>query len=194
MRIYEDQMTPRRISIPNHHIIEICSSNFTLVLRCEDGSLWAMGMGEYDRSTSPYPLRVQQANLQSSEGTTTSSSVATDPTMDIDPPVILPRTAKLCKGFQRVAIVTDTPSVLDTPGLIVSTPILSDPPPTAPTATTATATSVTTMGNNVLSVYEVVIHAGEAFLKVKTLDITGDAKTKIVDYSTGWQHNLLIVE
>ena len=50
------------------------------------------------------------------------------------------------------------------------------------------------MGNNVLSVYEVVIHAGEAFLKVKTLDITGDAKTKIVDYSTGWQHNLLIVE
>ena len=185
MRIYEDQMTPRRISIPNHRIIEICSSNFTLVLRCEDGSLWAMGMGEYDRSTSPYPLRVQQANLQSSEESSDATDTTTTTIMDIDPPVILSRTAKLCKGFQRVAIVTDTPKVLDTHGLTVATPILSE----APISTTAT-----TLGNNVLSVYEVVIHAGEAFLKVKNLDITDGPYTKIIDYSTGWHHNLLIVE
>ena len=189
MRIYEDQITPRRITIPNHRVIEICSSNFTLVLRCEDGSLWAMGMGEYDRSTSPYPLRVQQANVQALEESSPVETTGIANHMDIDPPVLLPRTAKLCKGFQRVAIVTDTPNVLDIPGLTVPTSTVSEPPSTS-------ISSSTTLGSNALTVYEVVIHAGEAFLKIKDLDITTDdgPSTKIIDYSTGWQHNLLIVE
>lgn len=40
----------------------LCSpldSNFNLVMRAEDGSLWALGMGEHDRNANPLPLPVQ---------------------------------------------------------------------------------------------------------------------------------------
>ena len=48
--IYEDQNKPRKVKIPgNKNVVEICSSSFTLVARCEDGSVWALGLGEYDR-------------------------------------------------------------------------------------------------------------------------------------------------
>jgi hypothetical protein len=41
-------------------------------------------------------------------------------------------------------------------------------------------------------VYEVIIHAGEAYLKMKELNINIGDKT-ILDYSTGWQHSVLVL-
>ena len=48
-----------------------------------------------------------------------------------------------------------------------------------------------------LSVYEVVIHSGEAFLKQKRFSInsSGTLKNpKIINFSTGWQHTILHLE
>ena len=206
LRIYEDQMAPRRIDFPSGQpcgrVVEICSSNFTLVIRCDDGSLWAMGLGEYDRSTSPQPLRVQQVNalhdLEPENPPTPDTANSTD--LDQDPPVVLPPTARLRKGFQRVVIVTDTPSMLNTSGVVV----------------VGAGGGAAAIREGEMAVYEVVIHAGEAFLKVKRLqmdDATAtatatataiatatatasatDSPRSIVDYSTGWQHSLLIVQ
>lgn len=55
------------------------------------------------------------------------------------------------------------------------------------------------ISNSRLSIYEVVIHSGEAFLKEKRIDISleNSAKStipKIIDFSTGWQHSILLLE
>ena len=48
--VYEDQFTPRKLEVPgDRKVFEICSSSFSLVARCYDGTVWAMGLGEYDR-------------------------------------------------------------------------------------------------------------------------------------------------
>ena len=49
--IFKDQFFPRSISLKNNRkIIEICSSNFNLIARADDNTLWMLGMGEYDRN------------------------------------------------------------------------------------------------------------------------------------------------
>lgn len=53
--------------------------------------------------------------------------------------------------------------------------------------------------NSRLSIYEVVIHSGEAFLKEKRIDISLENSAestipKIIDFSTGWQHSILLLE
>jgi hypothetical protein len=200
LRIYEDQPTPRVATLPAQlRAVEICSSNFTLVIRCSDGSLWAMGMGEYDRSTAPEPLRVQQANVLQ-ESVPAADGAGDGAGLDLDPPVQMPPTARLLKGFQRVAIVTDTPRAAphtQAPGLVVPDPALTTTATATAPAPASAPTSDSSEGpGRAWTVYEVVIHADEAFLKVKTLDMGSgsDGATTVVDYATGWQHALLVVE
>ena len=51
---YEDQLSPRKVNLPNQlKAIEICSNHFTVLVRAEDGTLWTLGMGEYDRNRIP---------------------------------------------------------------------------------------------------------------------------------------------
>ena len=211
-------------------------SNFNLVIRCNDGSLWALGLGEYDRSTCAFPLRVQQAadrfadsnegDRAASEGRDDGSSSdaaswepasASDgmpaqtgdsartqrrqqegklhkksgggvgvPELPLDPPVILPSSAVLRKGFNRVTILSD-----DLKGLAVggsAAGLLADEKANTDTI------------NGVVSVYEVIVHAGEAYLKKKTVEVEvdsgssrGGSPPKVIDFSTGWQHTLAII-
>jgi hypothetical protein len=58
-KFYEDQITPRMLTLPNGiKGVQLCSSNFCTVIRCNDGSLWALGMSEYDRSMIINPVPV----------------------------------------------------------------------------------------------------------------------------------------
>lgn len=83
--IYEDQLTPRRLSIPgNRLVLEICSSSFTLVARCHDGTIWAMGLGEYDRIAIANFIPVYA--------------------FESDEQLVLEKDALLRKGHQRVTI------------------------------------------------------------------------------------------
>jgi hypothetical protein len=227
-------------------------SNFNLVIRCSDGSLWALGLGEYDRSTCAFPLRVQQAADAASEsiadshkgegtaseerdGGESSADVASVesgsgsgpvdvssaqtgdsarnqrrrqegksqkkksgggvgvPEIPLDPPATLPSSAVLRKGFNRVTILSD-----DLKGLAVGGSAANGVPPTDEKASTSTNTNTNTM-NAVVSVYEVIVHAGEAYLKKKTIEVeAGNGSSrgsapKVIDFSTGWQHTLAII-
>lgn len=98
-QVYEDQPKPRVLPLlgPNAlKVKEICSSNFTLVMRASDDSLWAMGIGEEDRCCVPLPVPVQQAAIG---GADLSSGQAVS-----SPPVILGSSAQMRKGYQRVLL------------------------------------------------------------------------------------------
>ena len=110
MELYEDQLEPREVTMPSgHRPVEICSrytsssslvaqrpcSNFGLIIRCSDGSLWAVGLGERDRNTCPLPLPVLSdfnINLHSELA-------------KLDIPVKVSERARLRKGYNRVLVL-----------------------------------------------------------------------------------------
>lgn len=94
VRVYEDQPIPRRIELPEgRKAIEICSSNFTLVIRANDDSLWAMGIGEHDRNTISAPIRVLQAVPEGA------------PLHEQQTPAVCPPSSRIIKGYQRVCVL-----------------------------------------------------------------------------------------
>lgn len=83
--ICQDQVTPRNLALPgNRRVVEICSSNFSLVARCEDGTVWAMGMGEHDRLVIPEFLPVFG--------------------LDVDDQLVIDDSYFLRKGLHRVSL------------------------------------------------------------------------------------------
>ena len=103
-----------------------------------------------------------------------------------DENVIRTPPAQLCvgsvmkKGFQRVIILSPSSQ-----GLMTSSPHTE-----------------TIKENNLFStinVYEVIIHGGESFLKSKQIQIRNkensdrDGNAIVTDYSTGWQHTMLLM-
>ena len=141
--IYNDQMEPRKLSIPgNRRVVEICSSNFTLVARCEDGSLWAMGLGEHDRIAVPNFIPVLA--------------------LEVDEQLILEdnHSSYLRRGHQRVSIVRANGQVI----------------------------------------YQIILHNREAYVKdefdnllMAKAAVRIDSGDKLLDISTGWKHDLIIV-
>ena len=100
--------------------------------------------------------------------------------------VIMPRGAVLKKGFQRVAVLSVTSD-----GLMTSSS--ADHGSGFLNHSTAHPRSAPFP-----AVYEVVIHGGEAFLKAKHIHIDSnndDSQTpcQVLDYSTGWQHSVLLL-
>jgi hypothetical protein len=193
---YEDQIQPRLATLPdiNHpKIIEISSSNFTLVARDSQGGLWALGVGEYDRNTVPNFVYTQQAiatsnndvsqveeenNVDTSAATTafidddnrdTSSQSSTSSVSSIiSAPVCLPFDTRLKKGYQRVLVL----------------PNLSKDN-TCPPGMAEYECSV--------PAFELVLHEGEAFLQeAKDVHEKYSDNSTLIDYSTGWQHSLAI--
>jgi len=83
--IYEDQFTPRLLKVPGgKRVVEICSGSFSLVAKCEDGSVWAIGIGEYDRNTIAEFIPVLG--------------------LDVDDHLIIDNSYFLKKGNQRVTL------------------------------------------------------------------------------------------
>jgi hypothetical protein len=95
--------------------------------------------------------------------------------------------AVMKKGFQRVVILSPSSQ-----GLMTSLPH---------TKTVGQQSTISTV-----TVYEVVIHGGESFLKAKQIRILNengggrhmdgneDKDVMVTDYSTGWQHSMLLIE
>jgi hypothetical protein len=103
-------------------------------------------------------------------------------------PVVVPIGAVLKKGFQRVAVLSVTPD-----GLMTSSS--GDRGSGSWDHTTAHPRSTPVP---CVTVYEVVIHGGEAFLKAKNIQVDsndpqGTSIPNVLDYSTGWQHSLLLL-
>ena len=95
-----------------------------------------------------------------------------------------PPGAVMKKGFQRVTILSSTSN-----GLIV---------PEGRVTEDAASGAAESFISGTSSVYEVVIHGGEAFLKMKHLQIGRGSEGSsvspgIAEYSTGWQHSMLLL-
>jgi hypothetical protein len=76
------------------------SSNVTLVIRTEDNSLWAIGLGEYDRNFVCEPIPVQDVLNDDASQYSESSSGGVH-----TPPVVLPPGTKVVKGHKRVSLI-----------------------------------------------------------------------------------------
>lgn len=104
----------------------------------------------------------------------------------------MPVGAVLKKGFQRVSILSVTSEGLMTSSSGDRGSGSSNHSTMYPgSATTSVSTSAPC-----ITVYEVVIHGGEAFIKAKHIQVdTNDpqATSTVLDYSTGWQHSLLLL-
>ena len=70
------------------------SSNFATIIRCSNGSLWAVGLGERDRNSNPIPLPVLSdfnCNLHTELAT-------------LDIPVEISEHTHMCKEYTRVMV------------------------------------------------------------------------------------------
>ena len=100
------------------------------------------------------------------------------------PYAAFPPDAVIKKGFQRVTILSSTSN-----GLIIPEGQVTE------VAVSGVADSLVTDTSHV---YEVLIHGGEAFLKTKHLQIGrgsegSSVSPRIAEYSTGWQHSMLLL-
>lgn len=134
--------------------------------------------------------------------------------IDIDglslPPVILTQDAVLKKGYQRAAVLCPCPI-----GLIIKNNENGEFQSEKHENALGSIPKMN-LNNNIgerdnekreeegslqMAVYEVIIHGGEAFVKQKQIEIENtkgrngaDQSPKILDYSTGWQHSLVVLE
>ena len=186
-------------------------SNFNIVILADDGSLWALGMGEYDRNSNPEPLRVQtdfhsalDSNIHGSEEIVHRSAYGQvdegSGKMCIMVPIVegieantstISNTEKtfLRKGHQRVSLIV--PEFKSTEN--------EDKTTTSDTVNYSYTAQYLNVG-----AYEVVVHEGEAYLIQLDLSISADRGAgksdkptqplRVVDYSSGWKHSLLVVE
>ena len=163
-------------------------SNYTLVIRCDDQSIWAMGSGEYDRLSHQTLMRVQQARRSDTDyGDGSEKEKESDKIgnpLDIDPPAVWPVDGVFKKGFTRVALLTTQ-----------SEGLLMDPRDGGKNINNGEII----INSSPTFVFEIVINAGEAYLKEKNIIFTAgelleSRGRKILDYSSGWNHRVLLLE
>jgi hypothetical protein len=155
-------------------VLKLCAlfSQFTLTIRANDDTLWCMGLSEYDRNASLNPVPVFN-----------DFRVVGSPKEEIAPEAILPFPASkylLKKGHKRVSMHSNIDHVH-----FADEEQLEDQ---TGSARPALAKS-----------FDIVLHKGQAYLlplemKFTHADLHSSSGKKIVDYSVGWQHELLLVE
>lgn len=192
-------------------------SNFNLVIRASDGSVWALGMGEHDRNANPLPLRVQ-SDFHFPRGTSATSACTTEGASgakegagrvyaEVDPAdgkhyLVLPLSQSsegngmLLRGHHRVTVVTEEAPV-DVPAAqralqerqvsAAADEILRGP-------TTVNRAHFPQQG-----LFEVVVHEGEAYLIELVLPMGSERNKeqpqyRLLNYSSGWRHNLMVVD
>lgn len=117
---------------------------------------------------------------QSVDKNDVDSIIVNDDNVVRTPPAQLCAGSVMKKGFQRVIILSPTSQ-----GLMTSTP--------------HTETSKENNISSMINVYEVIIHGGESFLKSKQIQIRDKENSNrngnaiVTDYSTGWQHTMLLM-
>ncbi len=155
----------------------ICFSHFTLVIRADDDTLWTIGLGEHDRNANPNPLMVQNDyRLDSNKSTSNKFSA---------------NVYKLRKGFKRVSILSNE--------MHSNTIMEEEEVQGMSKGPTKTFWNFEQRKKHAKS-FEIVVHQGEAYLIGLDLSVNSDSvldrkpsNSRIVDYSSGWQHELLLV-
>lgn len=170
LQVADTAWHPRKVLLPNElKAVEVHCSNFTVMIRAQDNSLWVMGMGEHDRNANPHPVRV------------VSDYVALD---DPSQSVLDNKNYVLFKGQQRMSIHTQQDYVMS-PQLHTKSEEIT----TLPDA-------MTDHEQERFSSFEVVLHKGEAYLHpLRTTRLQGNDEVcvdKVLDFSSGWKHEYMI--
>ena len=143
-------------------------SQFSLTIRASDDSLWCIGLGEHDRNANPNPLPVFN-----------DFRVVGSPKEEVAPDAVLPFPSSkyvLKKGQKRVSLHSDIEHI----HFADMEPIEGQAPPAHHKS------------------FDIILHQGQAYLIPLEIKYTHEdlinTNRKIVDYSVGWQHELLLVE
>ena len=142
-------------------------SNYTLVIRCDDDSLWALGTGEYDRIAHTSPIQVQQA----SEDLLSTPSIETWE-QRTSPYVVMPPGCVLKKGFTRVAVIAPMMQGLTT-------------------HTDCDVSGGSQLFEIVINNSEAYIVDKQISIGPNGDDIKG---RKILDFCAGWTHNIVLLD
>ena len=153
----------------------------------EDKSVWIMGVSDEDRNTLPYPVRVQTEYLPATNDATTtsttpnnnSSSSSSNQCTRFD--FFLSSHDQLIKGHNKIVLSSARRYQLARRSDSAEAPL-------------AEAVSET------VNCFEIMLHEGEAFLLPASFtndplfQANGEKIRKILDYSAGWKHDLLLLE
>mmetsp|Transcript_83950 Transcript_83950/g.164396 ORF Transcript_83950/g.164396 Transcript_83950/m.164396 type:complete len:525 (+) Transcript_83950:81-1655(+) len=220
VKMCEDQLVPRLLELPgNRKAVSIASSNFHLVVLAEDGSLWAIGMGEEDKNANPHPLRVQTdfhfpPNAQHATTTTaTTTATPVTPTAEVDETdgkhyVVLPVShnsvdgtpdSAILRGHHRVTVLTsEAPVDVEQAKQLLEAQVqVSD---ISVGGIIRGPTTVNRANFPCQGIYEVMVHEGEAYLIELLLPMDPPSagkeppRYKVRNFSSGWKHNLLVVD
>ena len=154
-----------------------------------------MGTGEHDRNGNPTPLRVQtDFHFPPAAHSQDAFPVAEVDSEDGKHYILLPSggNVQLFKGHQRVALVVPE-DVLNSSEVQESNAAdAADSDGIIRGPTTVNRAHFPEQG-----IYEVVLHLGEAYLIEMPLPLSKedpDQRLRLVHYSSGWRHNLMIVD
>jgi hypothetical protein len=153
-------------------------SNFCVVIVASDGTLWAMGMGEHDRNAVSKPVQVQSDFILSNPKQQQSSS------SDLNAKLLPGQFLR--NGHKRVSFHTNEDYVNTVQDTKTNTESdLNHPNSNSIASETARS-------------FDIILHKGEAYLKPLSLgDVSSSdsqGKWNVVDYSSGWQHDLVLVQ
>lgn len=178
------------------------------MILAEDGSMWALGMGEHDRNANTTPLRVQtDFHLPRSDGDRRTATAELD-TVDGRNYLLVPVNSEtlLCKGYNRVTLV-----VREVP-LAAAQANAALLPPTTSSSSSDVIVAPSEKNRATFpeqGIFDVVVHQGEAYLLELEVPVEAEQQSqqqhsdseeerqqqlRVLNYSSGWKHNVLIVE
>jgi hypothetical protein len=95
---FHDQVFPRRLALPGGRLaVQVVSSIYTLAALADDGSLWLMGMGEYDRNRLPNFIQVHDVYTEDEQAASAGGVAFRGAT--------IPKGSQLLKGHNRITVL-----------------------------------------------------------------------------------------
>lgn len=154
-------------------------SNFCIVILASDQSLWAMGMGEHDRNAVSKPVQVQSDFLLTSQFTTDGKQPSQQLSLSSDTNAKVLAGSFLKNGHKRVSLHTN-----------------ADHMSTIHDETSSENNNSNSSNRETGRSFDIILHNREAYLKpIVTLGQpqSSTENAVIVDYSSGWQHDLVLL-
>lgn len=174
----------------------------------EDGSLWAIGMGEDDRNANPHPLRVQTDFHFPVAATSTQTAYAEVDEIDGKHYVVLPMgsssvdgspCSSVLRGHHRVTVLTDE-AYVDVDKAKMELEEAEKTLDISVGGIIRGPTIVNRINFPSQGIFEVMVHEGEAYLieLLLPMDAVGAGEKplryRLRNFSSGWKHNLMVVD
>lgn len=173
--------------------------------------MWALGMGEHDRNANTTPLRVQtDFHLPRADGDRSTATAELDP-LDGRNYLLVPTDSQtlLCKGYNRVTLIVNEVPL----GEAQANAALMPPTTSSSSSDVIVAPSEKNRATfPEQGIFDVVVHQGEAYLLELEVPVETEQQAqqqeeeeeeeeqqnqqqlRVLNYSSGWKHNVVIVE